>query len=231
MSGLRTLLLAASLGLAFGIAGCEQRPADTDPPPARPGETTPDAPPPRQPLGQEVGQAQSPGTTPGDANRVAAAAPAARARAELMPTEGNQAQGTVEFTREAGALTVNATLTGLTPGEHAIHVHENGDCSAPDAESAGAHFSPEGDPHGAPTAGHAMHHLGDLGNLVADDSGNAQLSTEDDELELSGENGVVGKAVIVHSSVDDFETQPDGNSGSRVACGVVEMTAQPLDRG
>jgi Cu-Zn family superoxide dismutase len=231
MSQLKSLLIAAALAVAFGSAGCEQRPADTDPPPARPGENTPDTPPPRQPLGERSGQEQPPpGGSPAGAS-VAASMPAGRARAELMPTEGNDARGTVEFTREGGALAISATLTGLTPGGHGIHVHERGDCSAPDGTSAGEHFAPDGHPHGAPSAGREQHHLGDLGNVVADDSGAAMLSTDDDELELMGDRGVVGRAVIVHAGADDLQTQPDGNSGNPVACGVVASVTDAIDRG
>lgn len=230
---LQSLSIAASLALLAGLGGCEQRPADSDPPPTRPGETTPDAPPPRQPLGQRE-SAERPGSLaaqPSAAPNVAAAAAGARARAELMPTQGNETRGTVEFTRDGAALEITANLTGLPAGEHGIHVHENGDCSAPDGKSAGEHYAPEGGPHGAPTAGHDQHHLGDLGNIRADDSGAATLSTDDDELQLSGDRGVVGRAVVVHASADDFQTQPDGNSGTPLACGVVRMVSDSIDRG
>lgn len=229
---LQSLSIAASLALLVGLGGCEQRPADSDPPPTRLGETTPDAPP-RQPLGQRE-SAERPGSLaaqPSAAPNVAAAAAGARARAELMPTQGNETRGTVEFTRAGAALEITANLTGLPAGEHGIHVHENGDCSAPDGKSAGEHYAPEGGPHGAPTAGHDQHHLGDLGNIRADDSGAATLSTDDDELQLSGDRGVVGRAVVVHASADDFQTQPDGNSGTPLACGVVRMVSDSIDRG
>jgi Cu-Zn family superoxide dismutase len=228
MSHGKSFLWGAALVLVLGAVGCEQRPADIDPPPSRPGEISPDAPPPRQPLGERSGQVPPPA---GAAATVAIGPTGGRARADLMPTTGSNARGTVEFEREGSALSVNATLTGLTAGEHGIHVHEHGDCSAADASSAGRHFAPDLDPHGAPTADRDQHHLGDLGNLVADGSGTATLSAEDDELALTGDRGVVGRAVIVHAGEDDLQTQPDGNSGNPVACGVVQAFGDTADRG
>ena len=89
----------------------------------------------------------------------------------VNPTEGNEAQGTVEFTQETGGVRVVANLTGLTEGDHGFHIHEKGDCSAADGTSAGGHFNPEGTAHGAPDA--AERHVGDLGNITADASGQA----------------------------------------------------------
>jgi Cu-Zn family superoxide dismutase len=112
---------------------------------------------------------------------------------------------------------VVADITGLTPGKHAFHIHEFGDCSAPDAASAGSHFNPTKEPHGAPDA--AQHHVGDFGNLEADSSGKAHLELKSNKLKFSGENSILGHAVIVHEKVDDW-SQPVGNAGGRQACGV-----------
>jgi superoxide dismutase, Cu-Zn family len=142
------------------------------------------------------------------------------ATAQLQPTSGNKAAGTVSFSQRGDKLLVVAEVTGLTPGEHGFHIHEKGDCSAPDGTSAGGHFNPSGQAHGNPDSSH--HHLGDLPMLTADASGNAKLSVELDSITLAeGSGNIVGRAVIVHQKADDFQTQPTGNSGGRVACGVI----------
>ena len=148
------------------------------------------------------------------------AGPGSRATAKLAPTAGNAAAGTVTFTRNGDRVHVIAEVSGLTSGAHGFHVHEKGDCSAPDATSAGGHFNPGGQPHGNPAAG--AHHAGDMPMLVADASGNAMLDTLLDTVTIGGGAAdIVGRAVIVHKDADDFKTQPTGNSGARVACGVI----------
>ncbi len=142
-----------------------------------------------------------------------------RASAVISPTEGNEAQGTVEFMQEAGGVRVTATLTGLSEGDHGFHIHEKGDCSAADGTSAGGHFNPEGRAHGAPDA--AERHIGDLGNITANPSGQARYDRLDSHVELSGANSIIGLAVIVHQDPDDF-SQPTGAAGPRVGCGVIE---------
>jgi len=144
-----------------------------------------------------------------------------RAVANLAPTQGNNVKGTVTFTENQGKTRIVANVTGLTPGKHGFHVHEKGDCSAPDASSAGGHFNPGGHKHGSPDA--PEHHAGDLGNIEADSKGRAHLDQTVDFLTVAdGPNAVVGRAVIVHSQEDDLQTQPTGNAGARVACGVIE---------
>ncbi|MCU0789122.1 MAG: superoxide dismutase family protein [Verrucomicrobia bacterium] len=142
--------------------------------------------------------------------------------AVLEPTQGNQARGTVTFTQTDDGVRVVADITGLKPGEHGFHIHEHGDCSAPDGSSAGGHFNPTGMAHGGPDA--AEHHLGDLGNLTADASGKAQLNRVYAFLDLNGTNAIVGRGLVVHSDRDDLTSQPTGNAGKRVACGVIEAT-------
>jgi Cu-Zn family superoxide dismutase len=112
-------------------------------------------------------------------------------------------------------------LTGLAPNsEHGFHVHEKGDCSAPDATSAGPHFNPGGAQHGRPGSG--MHHMGDLMNLRADAKGAVSAEVELAGLTLSpGPNSIVGRALVVHRDPDDYASQPAGNSGPRIACGVI----------
>lgn len=141
------------------------------------------------------------------------------ARAELAPTQGNTANGSVRFSKQGDKVLIEADLKGLTPGLHGFHVHDKGDCSAPDGSSAGGHFNPTGAPHGGPTS--AAHHLGDMPMLAADEKGRAKLRMALSSLALDGPNSIVGKAVIVHAQADDFQTQPTGNSGARVACGVI----------
>jgi Cu-Zn family superoxide dismutase len=143
--------------------------------------------------------------------------------ATLEPTEGNQVSGTVRFVAEGNTVRVIAEITGLTPGKHGFHIHEKGDCSAPDGSSAGGHFNPTGMPHGSPDA--EQHHVGDLGNLTADASGKATLDRAFAFLSLDGENSIVGRGLIVHAGADDLKTQPTGNAGARVACGVITATA------
>ena len=143
------------------------------------------------------------------------------AEASLAPTQGNKAAGQVRFTQADGGVRVEARVTGLTPGGHGFHLHEKGDCSAPDATSAGGHFNPTKKAHGHPDKGE--HHLGDLPMLEADAKGEASLTTLVKGVSISdGDTGIVGRAVIVHAGPDDYKTQPTGNSGGRLACGVIQ---------
>ncbi|MBV9463118.1 MAG: superoxide dismutase family protein [Verrucomicrobiae bacterium] len=143
-----------------------------------------------------------------------------KAIVHLAPTKGNKVQGTVRFETVKGGVKVTADLTGLTPGKHGFHVHEKGDCSAPDGSSAGGHFNPTGQAHGGPDA--TARHEGDLGNLVADASGAAHYERVDQQLTLQGPNSILGRSVVVHAKADDFKTQPSGASGDRVALGKIE---------
>jgi Cu-Zn family superoxide dismutase len=140
--------------------------------------------------------------------------------AVLSSASGSSVGGTVTFVKESEGVRVIADIKGLTPGKHGFHVHEKGDCSAPDAASAGAHFNPTGSPHAAPEA--TPRHAGDLGNITADDKGNARYERLDTTISFDGPNSVIGRAVIVHGKPDDF-SQPAGNAGPRVACGVIQM--------
>ena len=142
----------------------------------------------------------------------------------LQPTQGNDVSGRVTFTPEPSGVQVVADITGLSPGKHGFHVHENGDCSAPDASSAGGHYAPNNSPHGAPDDPANQRHVGDLGNITADASGNAKYNRVDNIISLDGNNSIVGKAVIVHSGADDLKSQPSGDAGNRVACGVIQMS-------
>jgi Cu-Zn family superoxide dismutase len=142
-----------------------------------------------------------------------------KAIAVLHPTAGNNVTGSVSFTQSGDTVKVVADITGLTPGKHGFHIHEFGDCSSSDGNSAGGHFNPTHQAHGAPDAGDR--HAGDLGNIEADASGKAHLEWSDKMMKLSGADSIVGHAVIVHEKADDLKTQPTGNAGGRLACGVI----------
>lgn len=140
--------------------------------------------------------------------------------ARLAPTKGSKVAGTVRFVREGGGIRVTANVSGLSPGEHGFHIHEKGDCSAPDASSAGGHFNPTNEPHGGRNA--AQRHVGDFGNITAGPDGRANVEFVDTKIALSGRNSIIGRAVIVHAGRDDLQSQPSGDAGARLACGVIE---------
>lgn len=141
--------------------------------------------------------------------------------AEVKPTQGNTISGKVQFKQNSGSVHVTVDLVGFAPNsEHGFHVHERGDCSAPDGMSAGGHFNPEGVAHGFYQ--HPPHHAGDMPNLKGDDKGEVHTSFDLTYLSVgSGGSDVVGRSVIVHRDPDDYKSQPAGNSGPRLACGVI----------
>jgi Cu-Zn family superoxide dismutase len=142
--------------------------------------------------------------------------------AVLEPRSGSQVSGSVRFReRRAGVLWAEVDLRGLAPGSvHGFHVHDKPDCSAPDAMSAGGHFNPAGSQHGRSDA--PAHHAGDLPSLTADGAGRVHATIEIPGLTLGvGPLSIVGHSLVVHRDADDFTSQPAGNSGPRVACGVV----------
>lgn len=148
--------------------------------------------------------------------------PLRMARAQIEATEGNRASGVVQFVEQDGTVRIDGTLRGLAPGAHGFHIHEKGDCSAPDASSAGDHFSPDGNPHGSPRDLLNARHAGDLGNMVAEENGIAEVAVENTEIRMGGADSIIGKAVVVHAGQDDFETQPSGDAGDPVGCGVIQ---------
>ena len=146
---------------------------------------------------------------------------APKATATLEPTKGNTANGTVTFTQKGDRVVVDARVAGLTPGGHGFHIHEKGDCSSGDGMSTGGHFNPRSKPHAAQTT--MDRHTGDIPMLVADANGNATLTVELDLMTIgSGDTDIVGRGLIVHKDPDDYTTQPTGNSGARIACGVIK---------
>ncbi len=146
------------------------------------------------------------------------------ATARVEGGSGDEAvAGNVVFTEQPdGTVRVEATLSGLTPGPHGFHVHEVGDCTPPTYESAGGHFAMPDEHHAGPTA--EGRHLGDLGNIEAGEEGTVRYTIASDAISLrdGDPTSVVGKSVVVHERRDDFTTQPSGDSGDRIACGVIE---------
>lgn len=151
----------------------------------------------------------------------AANAQSSQAIAVLGPTQGSQVTGTTRFTQKGNTISVAADVAGLNPGQkYALHIHEFGDCSSPDATSAGSHYNPEKHDHGLPEK--QLRHAGDLGNLQeADAGGKARLELAVSNITIAGaRNPILGRAVIVHAKADDGG-QPVGNAGGRLACGVI----------
>ena len=151
-----------------------------------------------------------------------AASPAASAHATLSGKSGSTVTGELQFTASTEGVSIAGEVAGLAPNSlHGFHVHETGDCSATDAKSVGEHFNPEHAQHGAPTA--TARHLGDMPNVQADAMGHVTVGATiaGATLRDGGPHDLVGKAVIVHAKQDDYSTQPSGNSGDRIACGVI----------
>ncbi len=146
-----------------------------------------------------------------------------RAVAVIHPTEGSKVKGLLVFVQKNGYVEITGKITGLTPGLHGFHIHEYGDCSDPKALSTGGHYNPTNKPHGAPDS--TERHVGDLGNIQADSSGTAIVHIRDRVISLNGPYSIVGRGVIVHAGPDDFKTQPTGNAGGRVGCGVIGIAA------
>jgi len=155
------------------------------------------------------------------------AAPAAggEATAAIESKSASKVTGKAEFTElPSGATKVEVWIENATPGTHGIHLHEKGDCSAPDASSAGSHFNPAGNPHAGPAD--AKHHNGDWGNISIGADGKGHLELTSEMLTVKpGPNSVVGKAVVFHEKADDLKTQPTGDAGGRYGCGVVQAVS------
>jgi Cu-Zn family superoxide dismutase len=144
------------------------------------------------------------------------------AASQLSATKGNTASGSVTFTQRGDKVVIAASLSGLKPNaEHGFHVHEKGDCSSGDGMSAGGHFNPRAKAHAH--YGSGERHAGDMPNIKTDALGNASYSFETDLFTVpDGPASVIGRAVVIHRDADDYKSQPAGNSGPRIACGVVQ---------
>ena len=153
----------------------------------------------------------------------ASGAKASAATATLEARSGSAVKGEATFGASGGKVTMKLRLSGLAPGPHAIHLHENGDCSDPEAKAAGGHWNPGKTDHGR--WGEGKFHRGDIGNLEANAAGEATLVFSTDMWTIGGDPGtdIVGRSVIIHEKVDDFKTQPTGNAGGRLACGVIRV--------
>lgn len=143
-----------------------------------------------------------------------------KAVAKVRAVKNYEIQGSVVFTQVDGGVQIMADVEGLSPGAHGFHVHEFGDCSGHGA-AAGGHFNPTKSKHGGPDS--LERHVGDLGNLIADDKGQAHYERIDKLISLEGPHSIVGRSIVIHANPDDFVTQPTGASGDRIACGVIEL--------
>ena len=143
----------------------------------------------------------------------------------LEPKSDSNVKGEVIFTEDDGEVDMVAMLSGLSEGEHAIHIHQTADCTAADGSSAGGHWNPTNEPHGKWGASEG-YHKGDIGNFTADAEGNAKVEFSTDEWCIGCDNenkNILGKGVIVHQGVDDYTSQPSGDAGARVSCaGIIE---------
>jgi superoxide dismutase, Cu-Zn family len=188
-------LLVALIPLAV-LSACNRKeppPVTAAPPTAAPAATTP--------------------STTAEANLVAAPS---------TTPNGTGPAGTLQLTATTSGVQITGTITGLpAKSEHGFHVHETGDCAAPDFKSAGEHFNPEKGQHAEPTA--ANRHLGDAPNITADENGTALVNVVVSGASLKdlGQHDLMGKALIVHARKDDYKTQPSGDSGDRIACAVI----------
>lgn len=143
----------------------------------------------------------------------------------LHPTEGNEVSGTVRFTEENEGVRVNAEIEGLEPNStHGFHIHQFGDCTASDGSSAGGHYNPHDMPHGGPDDD--QRHVGDLGNLDAGEDGTASAEYVDSVISFTGSDSILGRGFIVHAGEDDLESQPSGDAGNRLACGVIGVAQE-----
>ncbi len=190
------------------LAAC----GDRSEPPAAPPEPPPGT---VDPMTSPQPADQTPTTSAGQAG--------VGASAELKATEGNGVSGTLMLSSEGPGVRITGSIAGLLPSStHGFHVHENGDCSAPDASSAGEHYNPTSQPHGDPAG--TAHHVGDMPNVTSNAEGIAELDAVIDGLSLrTGEpNDIIGRAIVVHEKADDYKTQPSGNSGKRIACAIIK---------
>jgi Cu-Zn family superoxide dismutase len=145
---------------------------------------------------------------------------------QLEPKNGSEVTGTATFRAEDGGVVLDIEVANAPPGEHAFHLHQIGDCSAPDGSSAGGHWNPEHQDHGK--WGSAPFHLGDVGNISIDETGSGSFHMVSELWTMgTGEpNDIVGKSVILHAGADDFTSQPTGAAGGRIACGVIGDTTE-----
>lgn len=136
--------------------------------------------------------------------------------AVVNPTQDSNVEGWVTFTKEGDGVRVNGEFSGLSEGKHGFHIHQYGDCRAADATSAGGHFNPAGNDHGARTD--SVRHMGDMGNITAGSNGNATVDYLDSVIKMKH---IIGRGLVIHGGEDDLTSQPSGAAGPRMACGVI----------
>ena len=160
-----------------------------------------------------------------DADPVSPSPGPAVAVAAMEPANDSGMTGRVTFTQRGDAIEFLIEVENVAPGEHAVHIHEKGDCSAADGTSAGGHWNPTDVAHGK--WGEGEFHLGDIGNMTVGDDGKGALGLTTDlwEMDTGSDRDVLGKAMIVHEGADDFTSQPSGAAGPRIGCGVIALDA------
>lgn len=234
----------ATIAVAFAVAGCSNDEASSKPDSS--AALVMDSPPPgveadgenrTAGLGDEAAQYQREGTpagrdgardvsgatSAGESDRsVSGGAATGTIVAMMNATQGHSVDGRVAVIEDGSTVVFDIKLTGVEPGRHGFHVHRNGDCSS-NASNTGGHFSPDGMRHGGP--GDDKHHLGDLGNLKADENGVIDVRIRHSgSMALTGDNGIRGRSLVLHKHADDFDTQPAGDAGEKVACGVIRQS-------
>ena len=149
--------------------------------------------------------------------------PSKQAIASIGSASGSNLAGIAVFTQNGDTITLVVEIENVSPGIHAVHIHEKGDCSAPDGTSAGGHWNPTNVAHG--TWGEGEFHLGDIGNVTVgeDGTGRIELTTKLWEIGTGSNIDIVGRGIIVHAGSDDFTSQPSGNAGARIGCGAIEL--------
>ena len=148
---------------------------------------------------------------------------AKQAIATIGPASDSSVTGMAVFTQNGDQITLTIEIQNASPGLHAVHIHEKGDCSSPDGKSAGGHWNPTGVAHGK--WGEGEFHLGDLGNIAVgeDGTGSIELTTDLWEIGTDSDIDIVGKGIIVHAGADDFTSQPSGDAGARIGCGAIAL--------
>ncbi len=219
MKKLKSFLPALSLVIFLAsCTGNETRSVDTDNTDERATDST---------VGANAAADSSIGPSEGvDSTGIGAtnAAAGKTAEATIASASGSGLTGKATFTEAGGSVKMVLTVEKATPGPHAVHLHQNGDCSKPDATSAGPHWNPTKNPHGK--RGEGQHHAGDMPNMEVGQDGKGRLELTVNEWKIGGTDttaNIVNRAIIVHAKADDYKSQPAGNAGDRIGCGVVTM--------
>ena len=147
-----------------------------------------------------------------------------KAECQIMSANESVVTGLAIFSEENKEVVMSIYVKNLTQGLHAIHIHEFGNCSSNDAKSAGGHWNPDNQNHGK--WGSSSHHKGDIANLKADSLGIAKLKFKTPLWCLDCQDSlknIIGKSIIIHEGIDDFKSQPSGNAGKRIGCGVIKI--------